>query len=939
TKGGGKAPAKKRRTASVVSSSATTASTTATVTGKGVGTKDRGKAPAKKRGTAAVSSSEATLDPDVLSSLGVNLSPEIVGIIATLFHEVCEFARNVYDSMEDKQLPQSESEKLSVTGRGIWYNTYSSMCRCFFVSRCFGEYHASYRPVFVRNLPRTRIMSDSSDHSEVPLTGEVLLGFLSNLDCAIRSEIESIFNSRLSEVSVSLEEESLSSIVCQDFADVLSIAGIPKVSSSVMIASFIMRKEKPLGVSSVEDVTVPADDETRTVVRAPVWIPPVAGPSELSLLSSVVGSGDGPSSGPIAAGGCADSDNATVSTRSRRATRVDVSVQESPVSAEDDCPSSTVSVPSYVQCTDSLGVDLHPDSIQLIHNLFRDVHLAFAVSFSKSICNYISIAMSSGLSTIERYIWLKTYRELYLHNFTSRCLGTYHNNHRPAFILDLANVRVSSDSSDLGLLLSGASLVNFLSRLDQVVEGLISSAFNSRWCIEVDNACSGLEDESLNSVGYGDLICVLDTAGIPEAAFSVYQRRRELVARERASRGRVVRRGGTSGSSSKITREGKASRTGTASTGTASAGVQIRPKLSSRSGRGLLSRSRSQSKKQSRPLLLLEMASDRSSSGFIKSLFYRCQSASLSAIGTVSTSEVGGDVLLPTADDGVASDLREDELSAPLPESVVESDVSLSLPPSSAGELLAVGVVSESRGSGDDSPLPTSSPSVGSSRPSFRLSSSPSEAGLDADVSSSSSGSPVSIREVGLTTEVVVSGPEALVSESTPVPSSEQVIMPITSPSSVSTAPIGESSTAAGSSSYSYFRGPKKLMMMQFKGTSGVSTGSGVSAGFSSSASMSSSAVAGPSSYVPMAVGSVQQQVAAATDTDNDDVGVRLAALLNRGLPPSPPSAGESSGSMRGGRGRAGIGRAGIGRAGRRGRVGRGGGRVGRAGRGRGWYR
>ncbi len=914
-----------------------------------MGTKDRGKAPAKKRGTAAVSSSEATLDPDVLSSLGVNLSPEIVGIIATLFHEVCEFARNVYDSMEDKQLPQSESEKLSVTGRGIWYNTYSSMCRCFFVSRCFGEYHASYRPVFVRNLPRTQITSDSSDHSEVPLTGEVLLGFLSNLDCAIRSEIESIFNSRLSEVSVSLEEESLSSIVCQDFADVLSIAGIPKVASSVMIASFVMRKEKPLGVSPVEDVTVPAHDETRTVVRAPVWTPPVAGPSEagpseLSLLSSVVGSGDGPSSGPIAAGGCTDGDNATVSTRSRRTTRAEVSVQESPVSAEGDCPSSTVSVPSYVQCTDSLGVDLHPDSIQLIHNFFRDVHLAFAVSFSKSICNYISIAMSSGLSTIERYIWLKTYRELYLHNFTSRCLGAYHHNHRPAFILDLANVRVLSDSSDLGLPLSGASLVNFLSRLDQVVEGLISSAFNSRWCIEVDSACSGLEDGSLNSVSYGDLICVLDTAGIPEAAFSVYQRRRELVARERASRGRVVRRGGTSGSSSKITREGKASRTGITSTGTASAGVQIRPKLSSRSGRGLLSRSCSQSKKQSRPLLLLEMASDQSSSGFIKSLFYRCQSASLSAIGTVSTSEVGGDVLLPTADDGVASDLREDELSAPLPESVVESDVSLSLPPSSAGELLAVGVVSESRGSGDDSPLPTSSPSVESSRPSFHLSSSPSEAGLDADVSASSSGSPVLIREVGLTTEVVVSGPEALVSESTPVPSSEQVIVPITSPSSVSTAPIGESSTAAGSSSYSYFRGPKKLMMMQFKGTSGVSTGSGVSAGFSSSASMSSSAVAGPSSYVPMAVGSVQQPVAAATDTDNDDVGVRLAALLNRGLPPSPPSAGESSGSMRGGRGRAGIGRAGIGRAGigragRRGRVGRGGGRVGRAGRGRGWYR
>ncbi|WP_092415500.1 hypothetical protein [Candidatus Ichthyocystis sparus] len=45
-----------------------------------------------------------------------------------------------------------------------------------------------------------------------------------------------------------------------------------------------------------------------------------------------------------------------------------------------------------------------------------------------------------------------------------------------------------------------------------------------------------------------------------------------------------------------------------------------------------------------------------------------------------------------------------------------------------------------------------------------------------------------------------------------------------------------------------------------------------------------------------------EEGAAIGTTNCSDDVGARLAALLNRGLPPSPPPAGESSGS-RGGRG------------------------------------
>ncbi|WP_092481318.1 hypothetical protein [Candidatus Ichthyocystis sparus] len=65
---------------------------------------------------------------------------------------------------------------------------------------------------------------------------------------------------------------------------------------------------------------------------------------------------------------------------------------------------------------------------------------------------------------------------------------------------------------------------------------------------------------------------------------------------------------------------------------------------------------------------------------------------------------------------------------------------------------------------------------------------------------------------------------------------------------------------------------------------------------------MSSVISAGPSSSTPVDIGNVPL-VAVVTDTTaEEDVGARLAALLNRGLPPSPPPAGESSGT-RGGRG------------------------------------
>ncbi|WP_242641609.1 hypothetical protein, partial [Candidatus Ichthyocystis sparus] len=251
-------------------------------------------------------------------------------------------------------------------------------------------------------------------------------------------------------------------------------------------------------------------------------------------------------------------------------------------------------------------------------------------------------------------------------------------------------------------------------------------------------------------------------------------------------------------------------------------------------------------------------------------------------------------------------------LPAPLPSSSPPSGLEvdagiLSFSPS-AGEdrvrLTTFGADSAFCDLGDESLPPPSSPSISPASSSSYLSSSPSELGLDADVSSSSTKSSVSSREmVGPATEVIVSESGVLVGELTPVCSSEQPIVPITVSSSISISSIGESSTAASSSSSVYVHGLKKALIMKFKSPFEVSTTtSNVTAEPSSSISMSSSVVSGPSSFAPIGVGNVPL-VATDTDTVSEDVGVRFAALLNRGLPPSPP-AGESSGPMRGGRGR-----------------------------------
>ncbi|WP_176696815.1 hypothetical protein, partial [Candidatus Ichthyocystis sparus] len=406
------------------------------------------------------------------------------------------------------------------------------------------------------------VLSNSSGSDVVPLTGNMLLDFLSRLDCAINDEVKSVFDSCWSEVCVTLEEESLTTVSCKDFVDVLKIADIPPLASSAMLEAMRLARRSgsqlgpslSLGESSVAH-------------------------SELTLMSSVGDSGGGSSSAPVAAKIHKGSSGISVPVYARDEARVISSTIPS---------SSCISL--SVQCFDLLGVELHSDSAKLIDKIFHEVRKFTNKSFSHSTINYISTIVASELSSLEKVIWFKTYKELHLSKFMCKFICMYHYRHYPNLIRALDGILVSSSSSDSGPVpLSGAELLDFLSKLDCAIRKEVESIFDLEWNEVADKVFAGLEDGSLGDVSCGNFINVLDVVGVPIVAFSMAQRRKYL---------RFV--------------------------------------ISKRKGLGRGSECEVDGT-ESRSLLLLKGDCDQSSSRFVKLLLYKDQPGSVSATSAVST--------------------------------------------------------------------------------------------------------------------------------------------------------------------------------------------------------------------------------------------------------------------------------------------------------------
>ncbi|WP_176695630.1 hypothetical protein, partial [Candidatus Ichthyocystis sparus] len=420
-----------------------------------------------------------------------------------------------------------------VTERAIWYRTYKATCEVSFVSRCFGEYHAKHRPDFVRSISKIQVLSDAKGN---------LLDFLLSLDCAIRREMESVFSSCWSEVSVSLEGESLSAINCRDFVKVLDVAGILAMALSTNVGiSTKGRGGKGKGAVSVTSVI----DLTHSSPPSPRSLPSQSGDSqlgsslplggtssalpELTLLSSSIGDSVGESSSVlIAAKRHKGSDNVPVSTHSDAGTVcaaagvLPVSTEASTSTASAVLVSSSRSLLS-VQYVDLLGVRLHPDSAKLIYDLFFVIRRSAKASYSMALGRLLR-AVSSELSAVGQAIWCRTYRELHLLSFMARCLCLYHYKYRPDFIRSLAGIRVLSSSSDRNLVpLSGGELLSFLSKLDCAIREEVESIFSLEWDRVADSVFAELEDGSLSDVGCEDLINIFDAVSAPVVAFSISQ--------------------------------------------------------------------------------------------------------------------------------------------------------------------------------------------------------------------------------------------------------------------------------------------------------------------------------------------------------------------------------------------------------------------------------
>ncbi|WP_141663821.1 hypothetical protein [Candidatus Ichthyocystis sparus] len=930
-RGKGKAPAKKP---AAVSSSATATLTTAK---EGGGAKRaRGKASAKKLASFNV-------DPVVLNSLGVRLHPDNVGAINVLFYDASVLTARVYGRVIGKQFPPEVRDKLSVTGRAIWHRTYRMLCEVDFSYKCFREYHAKHRPGFIRSLPTVKVLSNSSESDVgIILSGDELLNFLSKLDSAILGTMVSFFNSRWNEATGKilgpLEGKSLSDVSCVDFTNVLDIAGVPPMTmSSVRHLKIHVSTEKYKKYNKVFSGEVDVVDLTHSSPPSPQSLP---SQSESQLGSSLPSEdGSGAPSGPTHSEAVVVHGNVGGIQPIKCVDLLGVKLH--PASAklvyklfsdlrEASRTSYSRSIVNYL--LEAVGNSkLSVVGRAIWCKMYRELHLYSFVSRCLSVYHYkyrpdFVRALSSIQVLSVSSDKLVQLSGAGLSDFLSKLDCAIREEVESIFNTEWDGVanRVFAELEDESLDdICCEDVINVLNVTGIPVAAL--SAFQ-RCTVDRRNALENSSRVTNEGEASGSGVAVL----VHSSSSPQPQPESELPPQPEPEL--------PPQSEPELPPQPEPESLS-----------QPEPGLSSESES--LPKSHTQSETQSGSLLLLEEDSDRPYSKFVKLLLYRGQPSSASTVGTdsavvaspggtgpflppitefvavstaveeSSSTTIGGDVLVSIAE-GVVS--VEDELSAepsssfsplpvPISDLVVASDISPPLSPPAKG-LVVANVVSASMGAEDDSLSPPSSPSIeplSSSSSSVEFSSlssslSSSASGLDADVSSSSSSSELLVltREAELTTEGTVSALGVLAGESPPVFSDERLIMSATATSSVSSAAIEESSTTVSSSSFSYFRGPKKSFIMGKLGTgpSVAPTSSRAAAGPSSSVSMSSNIAAAPLSSVSMEVSSVSLVAANRAAAEEEDVGARLAAFLNRGLPPSPPPAGESSGSIRGGR-------------------------------------
>uniref|UniRef100_UPI000A8775B8 hypothetical protein n=1 Tax=Candidatus Ichthyocystis sparus TaxID=1561004 RepID=UPI000A8775B8 len=362
--------------------------------------------------------------------LGFKLHPDSYKLISRLFHDVCVSAQMSYSCSMDNYLVTAMNSEISKVGTAIWCRVYRELHLSSFIARCMCVYHYKYRPDFIRALPSIRVLSSSSDSKPVPLSGGSLLGFLSKLDCDVTGRVENIFKSRwdkvLSDVLAELGDGSLSRICCEDVINVLDVAGVPVV---VLSGSKRCKLKGKLSRAALSDLK-------RCKLKGKLS---GAAPSDLK---------------------------GRVGTASKSST---AAVSYPAINADQNV-------------CDLLGVNLHPDSAQIVSDLLSKVDKLAGIPHKRKLSEQLPSNASDKLTATGLIIWCSTYKVLCRDNFVHRCFSKYYGEHMPDFISSLPNIKVLSDSPGGGVeTLTGDRLLSFLSGLDSAIRGRAECIFSSIW--------------------------------------------------------------------------------------------------------------------------------------------------------------------------------------------------------------------------------------------------------------------------------------------------------------------------------------------------------------------------------------------------------------------------------------------------------------------------
>ncbi|WP_092460635.1 hypothetical protein [Candidatus Ichthyocystis sparus] len=180
---------------------------------------------------------DVPLSVQCVDLLGVTLLPDSAEIINKLFRDLRVFARNFTGkAVTVHSFTNLMNSKLLEIGRAIWCKNYKEVQKSNFMYKCLCAYYSRQYPDFIRALAGIKILSSPSERRLVPLTGVVLLDFLSRLECAIRETLLHMFEldwgEMVGDIFDKLEERSLDAVNLRDFVSVLDVAGIPSSVTS-----------------------------------------------------------------------------------------------------------------------------------------------------------------------------------------------------------------------------------------------------------------------------------------------------------------------------------------------------------------------------------------------------------------------------------------------------------------------------------------------------------------------------------------------------------------------------------------------------------------------------------------------------------------------------------------------------------------------------------